>query len=294
MTDVAIVGTGRMGGAMAGTLARAGLAVTVWNRTRDKAAAVAEQVGADVAGSAAAAAAAAPVVVSSLADDRAVIAAYRDRDGLLEGLQSGAVVLETSTIDPRTVRELAPDVAQTGATLLDAPVSGSVSLVEQGALTIMVGGPEEAMAPAEAVLDALSSTVFHIGDSGTGATMKLAVNAVVHAINATVSEALVLAEAGGIDRSTAYEVFAAGAGGAPFVHYKRDAFADPDHAPVAFSLDLVAKDLGLVTALGDRLGVPLAQARTNLALATDAIDAGYGDRDMSALAVHLRERRHHD
>ena len=288
--DVAVVGTGRMGGAMAGTLARAGLSVIVWNRTREKAAAVADAVGADVADSAAAAAAAAPVIVSSLADDRAVVAAYRSDDGLLAGLQAGAVVLETSTIDPQTVRELAPEVASTGATLLDAPVSGSVSLVEQGALTIMVGGPAEAMAPADAVLDALSSRVFHIGETGTGATMKLAVNAVVHAINATVSEALVLAEAGGIDRGTAYEVFAAGAGGAPFVQYKREAFQHPDEAPVAFSLELVAKDLELITALGERLGVPLAQARTNHVLADEAIAAGLGDRDMSALAVHLRQR----
>src|SRR5690606_28029327 len=108
------------------------------------------------------------------------------------------------------------------------------------------------------------------GAVGTGAAMKLAVNGVVHALNAALSEALVLAERAGIDRATAWEVFGAGAAGAPFVTYKQAAFLDPESTPPAFSLELVAKDLELITGFADRLGVPADQARTNLQLARHA------------------------
>ena len=288
MADVAVLGMGRMGAAMAATLAGAGLDVVVWNRTQSTAEEVAERIGGAAVATPREAVSAAPVVVSSLADDAAVTAVYAGEDGLVAGVTGGVIVLETSTIDPETVHRIADDVKSAGGLLFDAPVSGSVSLVEKGELTIMVGGPQDAVGPARAVLDALAARVFHVGDVGAGATMKLAVNAVVHAINMTVSEALVLAEAAGVDRETAYDVFAAGAGGAPFVQYNRAAFLDPENAPVAFSLDLVAKDLELITGLAQRVGVPVRQARTNLEVAQSAIAAGFGEQDMSAVAQHLR------
>jgi 3-hydroxyisobutyrate dehydrogenase-like beta-hydroxyacid dehydrogenase len=99
----------------------------------------------------------------------------------------------------------------------------------------------------------------------------------------------VLAERAGVDRSTAYEVFAGGATGAPFLQYKREAYEHPEDAPVAFSLDLVAKDLELITGLGRRLGLDMDQAGTSLAVVRRALEAGLGQRDMSAIAVHLRE-----
>jgi 3-hydroxyisobutyrate dehydrogenase-like beta-hydroxyacid dehydrogenase len=99
----------------------------------------------------------------------------------------------------------------------------------------------------------------------------------------------VLAERAGIDRSLAYEVFASSAAGAPFVGYKRDAYVNPDGAPVAFSLDLAAKDLRLITELADRVGVPMAQARVNQALISEASAHLGADRDFSAVASHLRE-----
>ena len=149
-------------------------------------------------------------------------------------------------------RKVAPSVQARGATLLDAPVSGSVPVVERGELLIMVGGDADALDRARPVLEALSSTIIHVGELGTGATMKLAVNALVHGLNAALSESLVLAERAGVDRTTAYEVFASGAAAAPFVLYKRAAFERPDETPVAFSLDLVGKDLDLILALAGR------------------------------------------
>jgi 3-hydroxyisobutyrate dehydrogenase/2-hydroxy-3-oxopropionate reductase len=274
-----------MGGAMVGTLRRAGFDVVAWNRDRGKCHAVAHTSGAEVAEGAAEAASAADVAITSLADDAAVEAVYADA---VEGFHAGQVVLEMSTIAPETVRKVARSVQGRGATMLDAPVSGSVPVVERGELLIMVGGDPDALERARPVLEALSSTIIHVGELGTGATMKLAVNALVHGLAVALSESLVLAERAGVERTTAYEVFASGAAAAPFVLYKRAAFERPDETPVAFSLDLVAKDLDLILALAERVGAPMPQADTNRDEVGAALAAGMGESDMSALAGYLR------
>jgi len=270
---------------MVGTLRRAGFEVVAWNRDRGKCHAVAHTSGAEVAEGAAEAASAADVAITSLADDAAVEAVYADA---VEGFHAGQVVLEMSTIAPETVRKVAPSVQGRGATMLDAPVSGSVPVVERGELLIMVGGDPDALERARPVLEALSSTIIHVGELGTGATMKLAVNALVHGLAVALSESLVLAERAGVERTTAYEVFASGAAAAPFVLYKRAAFERPDETPVAFSLDLVAKDLDLILALAERVGAPMPQADTNREEVGAALAAGLGESDMSALAGYLR------
>jgi 3-hydroxyisobutyrate dehydrogenase-like beta-hydroxyacid dehydrogenase len=152
----------------------------------------------------------------------------------------------------------------------------------------MVGGTEADFASARDVFDVLAKRVFHVGEQGAGATMKLAVNAVVHATNHALAEALVLAEKAGVDRATAYEVFASSAIASPFVLYKREAFERPGDAPVAFSVDLVAKDYALILALAERVGAVMDQATTGRATAVAAIEAGLGQHDMSALAELLR------
>ena len=285
VSKVALLGTGRMGGAMVGTLRRAGFEVVAWNRDRGKCHAVAHTSGAEVAEGAVEAASAADVAITSLADDAAVEAVYADA---VEGFHAGQVVLEMSTIAPETVRKVARSVQGSGATMLDAPVSGSVPVVERGELLIMVGGDPDALDRARPVLEALSSTIIHVGELGTGATMKLAVNALVHGLAVALSESLVLAERAGVERTTAYEVFASGAAAAPFVLYKRAAFERPDETPVAFSLDLVAKDLDLILALAERVGAPMPQADTNREEVGAALAAGLGESDMSALAGYLR------
>ena len=285
---VAVVGCGRMGGAMAGTLGRAGFDLVVWNRDKEKAFRVAGPLSAVVADTPAEAVAMADVTLTSLADDAAVRSVYLGEHGVVAGLRPDVVVMEMSTIDPEVVVEIGSAVDATGAALLDAPVSGSVSTVEQGALTIMVGGDPVAVETARPVLEALSARVVVAGKRGAGAATKLAVNALVHGLNVALSEALVLAERAGVERSVAYEVFASGAGGAPFVQYKREAYEHPESAVVAFSLDLVAKDLELITGLGDRVGAPMDQAEAELQIVRRAIHAGMGARDISAVAVFLR------
>jgi 3-hydroxyisobutyrate dehydrogenase/2-hydroxy-3-oxopropionate reductase len=288
LAKVAVLGCGRMGGAMAATLGRAGFELIVWNRDQEKASRVAGPLSAVVADTPAQAVAMADVALSSLADDAAVQSVYLGEYGVVAGLRPGVVMMEMSTIDPEVVVEVGLAVDATGSTLLDAPVSGSVSTVEQGALTIMVGGDPAAVDTARPVLDALAARVIEVGKRGAGAATKLAVNALVHGLNVALSEALVLAEKAGVERSVAYEVFASGAGGAPFVQYKREAYEHPETAAVAFSLDLVAKDLELITGLGDRVGVTMDQAEAELEIVSRAIASGMGDRDLSAVAVFLR------
>lgn len=285
---VAVIGLGRMGGAMARRFHGAGYELVLWNRDRSKAEAVAEDTGSDIADSAAEAAARAGVIVSSLADDAALRSVYLGDDGVVAGIEQDAIAVDTSTVDPDTVIEVGEAVDSAGARFLDCPVSGSVSTVEAGALTIMAGGDPKTVEQVEPLLSSISKQVINVGDRGAGAACKLAVNSLLHGLNVALSEALVLAEKAGVDRKTAYEVFASGAAGAPFLDYKREAYENPEEAVVAFSLDLVAKDLELITALGSKVGVPLEQANTSLEVVRGAIEAGMGEDDLSAIAVYLR------
>lgn len=286
---VAVIGTGRMGTAMVGRLAGAGHHLTVHNRTRAKAEAVAARHNAAVAPTPREAVREADVVLVSLADDAAVRAAYGGPDGLVAGLAAGQVVADTSTVDPETLRGLEAAVVAAGAALLDTPVSGSVSTVEAGALLVMAGGDAAALERARPALEAIASRIVHLGPLGAGATMKLVVNAMVHALNGALAEALVLAEKAGLDRACAYDVIAASAVGAPFVAYKRDAYLSPERTPVAFALNLVAKDLALADALAARVAAPMPQLATNREVVQRAVAAGLGDADLSALATLLRQ-----
>lgn len=285
----AVLGTGRMGSAMAERLAWHGVTVVVFNRTRERAVALAGRIGATVASSAAEAAASADVIISMVADDAAVHDLYDGADGVIAGIRARAVAVDMSTVLPDTVRSIAPAVRARGAGILDAPVSGSVASTLAGELTIMVGGAEADLERARPVLDALARRVTHIGDLGSGAAMKLAVNTLIYGLNGAVAEGLVLAERNGIDRGLAYDVLAASAAGAPFVAYKRAAFVDPDGTPVAFSLALAAKDLRLIEHLAAESGTPMPQAATNLASVQAAERALGADADFSAVAIHLRQ-----
>ena len=286
---VAVVGTGRMGSAMARSFARGGADLIVHNRTLDSARALASELGARVVDTAAEAAAAADVAVSMLADGDAVRAMWDGPTGLAAGAHDGGVLVDSSTVPPDTLVAFEATVRQRGSGIVDAPVSGSTMLAEQGQLTIMAGGSAADLDRARPALDLVAKAVTHVGPLGSGAALKRAVNALIFALNNSVSEALVLAERAGLDRALAYEVFASSAAGAPYVGYKRDAFVSPDASPVAFSLDLAAKDLRLIVQLADRLGVPIPQSRVNQRIIGDATERLGRDRDMSSVAVHLRE-----
>jgi 3-hydroxyisobutyrate dehydrogenase/2-hydroxy-3-oxopropionate reductase len=291
MATVAIVGTGRMGSAMARSIARAGHDLVLYNRTRARCDPLAAELGGRAVDSPAEAAAAADVTITMLADDAAVRSTFGGPDGLVAGAHAGGVLVDMSTVLPATVRSVEADVRATGSGLLDAPVSGSVTLAESGGLTLMVGGTDGDLERARPVLESVAKAIFHLGPLGTGAAMKLAVNVVIFGLNGALAEALALAEAAGVDRAAAYDVIAAGAAGAPYVGYKRAQFLDPEGAPVAFSLALTEKDLRLISETAEALGQPLPQTAVNLELVRAAAARVGPGHDFAAVAGEVRSRR---
>lgn len=288
---VAVLGIGNMGSAMARRLAGQGFEVVLYNRSRDRADALADDIGARVVTSPAEAARAADVLITMVADDDALRRVCTGDDGILAGAGPANVTVQTSTVLPDTVRQLGETFAGRGLAFLDAPVSGSTTTAAAGGLTFMVGGEDRHVDRAQPVLDALGKQTFRLGSVGSAAAVKLAVNDIILALDVAISEALVLAEAAGVDRAAAYDVFAGGAAGAPFVQYKRAAFVDPGVAPPAFSFELAQKDMSLILALAERAGVPMTQAHANSTVLRAAADALGSERDFSEVATHLRSLR---
>ena len=281
---VAVLGTGRMGSAMALRVAGAGHQTVVWNRSADAAHAVAAAATGtvQVAADAAEAVRGSAVVLSVLADGPTTCAVLLDGE-VLAALNAGAVVCDLATSGVAAASDLEAGITAAGARFVDAPVSGSVPVVHAGGLLVMAGGDQAAVDAAEPVLRTFARAVARVGPVGSGQAMKLAVNLVVHDLNAAVSEALQLAESCGISRENAYDVLCDSVVAAPFVTYKRPAFLDPATA-VAMSLGLVAKDLRLIVDLAaDRqVAVPVTAATGEVVEV--ACRAGWGDRDMAALS----------
>ncbi len=287
--NVGFAGLGRMGQPMARHLVAAGFPVTVYNRTASVADAFAEETGATAAASPRSLGERCSVVVTMLADGPAVLALLDGDDGLAAGLSAGDVVIDMGTTGVEHTAEVRHRLGAVGAHLVEAPVSGSVASAESRKLLIMAAGEKDPLATAMPVLRGIADQVMEVGGPGAGAAMKLAVNAVVFAINQSISEALVLAERAGIERSVAYDVFASSAVAAPVVHYRRPVFEHPETAPVTMPIDLVIKDLNLALALGSAVGAELPQVETNLAAMKAASAAGLGAADMGTMAVYLRD-----
>jgi 3-hydroxyisobutyrate dehydrogenase-like beta-hydroxyacid dehydrogenase len=285
---VGFAGLGRMGTPMARRLLEVGVPLTVWNRSPERMEPLISA-GASAADTPRALAAASDIVVTMVSDAEALRAVLRGEDGVLDGLRRDALLIDTSTIGPAAASELASAVYERGAHWIDAPVSGSTTLAEKGELTLMLGGEPAAIERAAPVLDVLARQRFHLGPAGAGAAMKLAVNAVVAVLNEAVAEGLVLAERAGISPEAAYDVFAGGAVAAPFVLYKRDAFLRPDETPVAFTVELMRKDLRLVFDLADQLGIDLAAVRAADEQLERATALGLEGRDFASVAEAIRD-----
>ena len=277
-----------MGAPMARRLLGAGFPLTVWNRTPSRCEGLVES-GAAVAASPRALAERAQVVVTMVSDAIALGEMLDGDEGLLAGIGPGSILVDMSTIGPAAARAFAGRVTERGGSWVDAPVSGSTALAEQGALTTMVGGSPEAIERVRPILEAMTQKTFVLGGEGTGAAMKLAVNAVIAALNEAIAEGLVLAERSGIAREAAYDVFAGGVVAAPYVLYKRDAFVSPEQTPVAFTVELMRKDLRLVFALADELGLPLAAVRAADDVLARAEERELGDADFSRVAQVIRD-----
>lgn len=289
MTAVGFAGLGRMGAPMAANVARAGFPLRVWNRSVDRA----EAIGGSTGGSAVATprelAEQSDVVITMLADDDASAEVHLGPDGILSAESGAPIVLLMGTHSPEHVAALT--AAAAWRTVIDAPVSGSTAVAEKGDLMIMVGADEATIEPVRRVLAAMGSPVICLGRSGAGATMKLAVNMLIHGLNQTVAEAIDLAEAAGIAAPDAFAVIERSAAAAPMLGYRKGQYLDEAANPVAFALSLAAKDVDLALQLGASLGVALPQAELNLSQLLSAEAAGFGQRDMGAMLNYRRSVR---
>lgn len=201
MTTVAVLGTGKMGSAIARRLKQSGFDLILWNRTPERAQNL--NVG-PVARTPVEAARQADVVLSSLTGPEAVREVYLGPDGVLEDVQ-GKVIIEMSTAGPAIVEELARAASAKGAQLVEAPVVGSVPAVESGTLMVLVGGPTDGLERARPVLERLGE-VHHIGDLGTAPRLKLVANSMLAIVNAAAAELLAAGTAAGIDREKVFWV----------------------------------------------------------------------------------------
>jgi 3-hydroxyisobutyrate dehydrogenase len=279
-------GLGRMGAHMATNLVRAGHDVTVWNRSPRAAAEVSSDLGAAVAHSPRALAEGAEVVITMLADDPASDAVHRGADGLFAAV-GPRVLLEMGTMSPEHIRALASDAPQ-GVQVIDAPVSGATQAAADAALMIMLGADRATADRLAPVLGAMGREVIPLGSVGAGSVMKLAINSMIHSLNQTVSEALMLTDAAGIPTADAFDAIEASAACAPMLRYRRDLYLDEAGQAVTFTLDLAAKDMRVTCALADSLGVAMPQAALNLQRLQRASADGFGARDMASLLNHMR------
>lgn len=290
-TRVGFIGLGLMGYPMAANIAGAGFPLSVWNRTASKAEALAQEAGAAVSPSPAALAGSVDVLITMVADGSVLTGLYTGEGRICGALRTGTLCVDMSTVSPEESRQTAAAVEAAGGRFVDAPVSGSVALAAAGTLTVMAGGRGEDVEALRPILEAVGSRIYPMGPVGAGATVKLAVNSIVYGLGQAVSEALVMAESAGLEREQVYEVFANSAIAAPFVHYRREAFLRPDEVPPAFRMVLAKKDLDLALALAESAGASMPQAGVNRSELMKAIEAGFGEADMSAVAEHLRARR---
>jgi 3-hydroxyisobutyrate dehydrogenase len=286
---VGFLGLGVMGSGMAARILSAGHRLAVWNRRADRAAALGAQ-GATVAATPREAAAGADVVVAMLADDEASRAVWLGPDGALANLRTGAIAIESGTVSPAWIAELAREVSAQGGTLLDAPVTGSRTHAASGELRFLVGGPAETLERARPVLAAMGREIVYFGPTGSGARMKLVNNFVCGVQAAALAEGVALIEAAGLNRADALGVLTNGAPGSPLVNAVGPRMAKSDYT-VNFALALMDKDLRYAIDDADDFGIDLRTAATARALFGDALTAGLGDRDFSAVIEPLRKRR---
>jgi 3-hydroxyisobutyrate dehydrogenase len=286
---VAFLGLGVMGGGMAGRLLDTGLSVVVWNRRRERAEPFVAR-GARLAATPREAATGADVVMAMVADDAASRAVWLGDAGAVAGLQRGAIAIDSSTVSPPWIDDLAGTVATQGAALLDAPVTGSRTHAAKGELRFLVGGTADAVERARPVLSVLGREIVHLGSTGAGARMKLINNFVCGAQAAALAEGLALIEASGLNTADAMQILANGAPGSPLVNTVGPRMTGRDYT-VNFSLALMDKDLRYAIEEAKRFGLDLRTAATARALFDDALSAGLGERDFSAVIEPLRRQR---
>jgi 3-hydroxyisobutyrate dehydrogenase len=284
---VAILGLGTMGAGMAGRLLSASFPLTVYNRSRDKTSPLVAA-GAVAADSPRDAASRSEIVISMVADDAASRSVWFGENGALAGAQRGSVLIESSTLSVGYVKELAGAAAQRSCEFLDAPVTGTKPHAASGQLLFLAGGPSAVLDSVRPVLAAMSRDVIHLGPHGSGARMKLINNFVCGVQAASFAEALAMAKVAGLDQAMAAKILTEGAPGSGIVRRiaaQLTANDDPN-----FILRLMAKDLAYAVNEASAQGMQLQTALAALAIFQQAVAAGHGDEDFSAVAKAFERR----
>ena len=283
MTELAFVGLGAMGSRLARRLLDAGHAVTGYNRTREKARALVDA-GMKLAPTPRDAAAAADIVFTMVTDNDALRAVSFGADGVLAGLRPGATLVEMSTVGPDVTREVGDAVAARGATMLDAPVSGSTVSVEQGVASIQVGGDVAALERVRPYLAVMGPNgITHVGPLGIAKAMKVATNLGVAVQIMAFCEAVALAEKSGIAREAAVEALMRSVIASPLVKYRGPYVVGRMAAQVAFPVPLIQKDLQLALDQARAVGTPLPLTALTQEWMSKARAMGLGDEDFAVV-----------
>lgn len=281
--NVAFLGTGIMGGHMAANLLAAGYPVTVWNRSPGKAAALAAR-GARVAGSPAAAAEGAAVLFTMLSDGPAVTDVLFER-GAADALAAGALVVDTSSIEPARARDHAARLRARGIGHLDAPVSGGPSGAEQGTLAIMVGGGPDDFARGEAALACLGRPT-HVGPPGAGQLAKLSNQVIVALALGAVAEGLLLADCGGADPAAVRRAMTGGFADSLVLQIHGERMLERRFVPGGRAA-MHLKDLNNVLDAAREAGLDLPLTRRIQELYQGLAERGGGDYDHSAVLLEI-------
>lgn len=281
MAHLGYIGLGTMGGNMVKRLLDKGHTVVGHNRTRSKAEWLVKA-GMQWADTPRDVAASADLIFTMLANSKAVKAVVEGPEGVLSALKPGKVLVDMSTISPAANRELVDAVTRAGAHMLDAPVSGSVITLQQGKLSVMVGGSKEAFEKALPVLQDIGPKVTHVGDHGLALVLKIATNLSLAVQMLAFSEGVLLAEKSGIKRETAVDVLLHSVIASPMVQY-RGPFVLKMPEEAWFNCDMMQKDMNLAIEMGERLGVPLPTTTVTNTFLTAARGMGLNAQDFAVM-----------
>lgn len=255
MTEkIGFIGLGIMGGGMAHNLLKAGFDVTVWNRTAVRMEPLVAA-GAKAGSSPADVAAQSDVILVCVSDTPDVEAVILGADGVIESAKAGSLVVDHSTISPTATKAIAAQLSAKGVHMLDAPISGGSEGAAKGTLSIMVGGDAAQFERALPVFQAMGKTITHVGGTGAGQTVKLVNQILVVVTMLGVAEALLFAEAGGLDLAKTLTAVSGGAAGSWSLSNRGPQMVQRDWRP-GFTIDLQQKDLRLVLEAADQFGVP--------------------------------------
>jgi 3-hydroxyisobutyrate dehydrogenase-like beta-hydroxyacid dehydrogenase len=279
---VGFIGLGIMGSRMAANLRRAGVELTVFNRTRRRAEEWAAEHGATVADSPAEVGRAADVVITMVVDGPQVEAMLLGPAGVVEGAAPGTLCVDMSTIAPADTRRIGAALAEREIAFVDAPVTGSSPRAQDGTLTIMAGGTTADFERARALFDVMGKLVVHVGELGQGQTVKLINNAVAATNLSTLAQALIVGRATGVDLDALMTIMGAGSGGSAMLDLKGQPLVDHDYSTL-FKLEHMLKDVRLCLEEGQAAGVPFPAAAHTREVLTAGMGRGLGDADFAAM-----------